>query len=111
MRAIKINTDRRNVEVIDFEGDYLEIQKEIGVDCFTCVDLDDNNSLFVDDEGLFKNTDFFMVEGYPEPLAGNGLILGLDYETGETIGAEMEVPKIKFISRMELAIMAKSGSL
>jgi hypothetical protein len=111
MRGIKIDTANRTVEVIDFEGDYVEIQKEINVDCFTCVDIDDKNTIFVDDEGMLKENDFFMIEGYPEPLAGNGLILAVDYETGETVGTEMEVPEIKFLSRFEIALMAKAMGL
>ena len=107
MRAIYINTAERTAEVIDFTGDFQDIQRLLGVDCFTCVGLDNGgDTLYVDDEGLFKENDFFSIDEYPEPLAGNGLILGTDLETGETVSAIMDMPKnLKFMSRNELLAM------
>jgi hypothetical protein len=111
MRAIKINSNEQTVEVIDFEGDFRAIQKEIDVDCFTVVELNgEGDTLFVDDEGLFKETNFFVVEGYPQPLAGHGLILGTDLDSGESRGTDMEVPEVKFLSRMEVMLMSKMGA-
>ena len=109
MRAIKIDSVEHTVEVIDFEGDFQAIQKEIDVDILTAVYLEGENTLFVDDEGLYKDTDFFMVEGNLQPLAGNGLILSAD-EEGETIGTDMEVPEVRFMTRMEVALMSKMGA-
>ena len=111
MRAIKINSEAQTVEVIDFEGDFEAIQKEIGVDCFTCVNLDnDGNTLYVDDEGLFKDVPFFRLSLFGQPLAGNGLILGTGFE-GESSHATCEVPKVEFFTRNEIALMSMMGAL
>lgn len=58
------------------------------LDCetFTLAAFNDiGDVVFVDDDGLLKGpTSFFLIEGYPQPLAGKGLVLGTDPE-GETI--------------------------
>lgn len=64
------------------------------IDCkpspFTIVHLDDENMIFIDDEGLLKNPRyFFNIKGYPQPLAGKGLVLGGDSD-GETVSATIE---------------------
>ena len=108
MRAIRIDAVNQKVEVINFEGDYTEIYKQLDVDCFTCVGLGEE-TLYVDDEGLINGTEnFFQMEGL-QPLAGNGLILGTDAE-GESIGTEMEVPKVRFMNRAEVTLMAQLGA-
>lgn len=55
--------------------------EEWGTVCrtFTLAPLPNGESIYVDDEGLFHVTDetfFFLHEGYPQPLAGNGLYVG-----------------------------------
>jgi hypothetical protein len=117
MRAIFINTKNREVKEIEFKGDFQDIQTLLEVDCFTCVQMDDEgNTLYVDDNGLFnEENDFFQVNtsdlrlSHPYPLSGNGLILGTDDE-GESVGTEMEVPQVEFFTRGEIAVMAKMGA-
>lgn len=63
------------------EGIYKLISHEsMPVTCFTCAysgALASGDAVFVDDEGLFKNSDrFFLLPGNPQPLAGKGLVLG-----------------------------------
>ena len=42
---------------------------------------DAGDVVYVDDEGLLKGpTDFFLIEGYPQPLAGKGVVVGTDDE-------------------------------
>lgn len=69
-------------------GDYKTIYKWIGCDCFDVARFAQNgDGCFVDDEGLLVQrppTDFFVLPGYPEPLAGKGLVMGVDDE-GESI--------------------------
>jgi hypothetical protein len=42
------------------------------------------DTCFVDDEGLFHGWAFFRIDGYDQPLAGRGLILGTDSEGRST---------------------------
>lgn len=97
MRAILIKPDQRDqnpIEVIDYDGEFKSIYKLIStedheVSCFDCVTLDDKHTLFVDDEGLLRNPQHFMIwRDYPQPLAGRGLILGYD-EEGESVACDL----------------------
>lgn len=68
------------------------------IDChpspFTVVHLDDHDVIFVDDEGLLKNPRyFFNIKGYPQPIAGKGLVLGGDSQ-GETVSANIEYEEL-----------------
>ena len=109
MRAIFINSKERKVEEIDFNGDFREIQKQLDVDCFTCVGIDDDNTLYVDDEGLMNGTQDFFDMGLHQPFAGNGLILGTD-EMGESSDATMEVPEVRFLDMLQVMLQSKLGA-
>ena len=62
-----------------------DIRRLIGCDMFTCVTISDRETIYVDDEGLLKNPQFFFKHSnYPDPLAGNGLILGFDMKSGDS---------------------------
>lgn len=107
MKAIFIDAENKTVEKIDFQGNYKDIQRKIKVSTFTCVGLnDDRDSLFVDDEGLINGTNyFFHIDGMtPHPLAGNGLILGLNSETGDSKDAScfdiFDANTVQFMDRM-----------
>lgn len=54
----------------------------IGCDRITTAYFNDaSDVVYVDDEGLLKGpTDFFLIEGYPQPLAGKGVVVGTDAE-------------------------------
>ena len=82
----------------------------VTLDCrsFDIAHFDENNDVFVDDEGLFTlthETRFFSVEGY-EPLAGVGIVAGVNHENGETISTTLSVEevraKVKFYSIREV---------
>lgn len=98
MRAILIKPDavgHKHVEVVEYDGDYRSIYNLISwserqVTTFDCVMIDDNHTIFVDDEGLLYNPEhFFLFEGYDQPLAGRGLILGTD-EDGESVDCKLD---------------------
>lgn len=75
-KAILINARENSVSVVEV-GDYTDIYKHCGMDTFTCVGLGGGETLYVDDEGLINGTDYgFTLQGYDNPLFGNGLILG-----------------------------------
>jgi hypothetical protein len=65
----------------------------------------------VDDEGLLKPQEgFFIYEGYRQPLAGNGLVLGTD-EEGESVDPKMTLEELKsrvtFMDNFEVRLWAK----
>ncbi len=103
MQAVLIDPYKEEVTTVEYNGDYKQIYEHIKADCFTLVRLRDNDDVFVDDEGLLKvtkDTKFFMLKDYPQPLAGYGLILGNDDE-GESVDvhhtAEFYRPTVQFL--------------
>jgi Domain of unknown function (DUF3846) len=94
MRAILIDPVERTITEVEHDGNYKSIYPQLGCDLFTCVYLENDDAIFVDDEGLLKGGQhFFKVNTYPQPLAGRGLILGCDAD-GETVGATISLAEI-----------------
>ena len=105
MRAYLINPFAREVTEVDYDGDFNQIYGFLGgVRCFTCVTINqEGDGVFIDDEGLFNgDNEFFSVAGYPEPLAGFGLVLGCDPE-GESCAPSLTLEtlrdRVKFLDR------------
>lgn len=95
LKGFLIDPEAKTIKEVTYNGDYKEISKMLGCDLYTIVTIDDQNHLFVDDEGLLNDPKyFFRLKGYPQPLAGRGLILGYD-ESGETIESSMELDEVK----------------
>ena len=99
MRALLINPFDQTVEEIEYSGNYRDIYKIIDCDIFTIASpntvCDRRLDVFIDDEGLFKEDQaFFMIAGYPQPLAGRGLLLESD-DQGETIGTTESIESAK----------------
>ena len=91
MRAILIDPAKQTVTEVDYDGDYQSIYKLTDCTTFTVpFVLENEDALYVDDEGLWGATDFFRIEGYPDPLAGRGLILGTD-EDGKSVAAKSDI--------------------
>lgn len=106
MKAILIDPFEETVKEIEYNGDFKHIYELIGADCFDAVRISREDSIFVDDNGLMNNpTHFFMHEGYPNPLAGKGLILGCD-ENGDSISPVTTVEevrsKVKFANILQI---------
>lgn len=112
MRGYLIDPFTRRIEEVDHDGSLESIYEKIQADCFTLAEFDDKgNCAYVDDEGLFKQgQQFFLIDTYPQPLAGRGLILAHD-EEGETVGTTLTVAevfrKIRFMTPTEVKIWAK----
>lgn len=97
MHAVLIDPFKREVTDIEYSGDWREIRTLIDCDIFTVAHIGDGNDVFVDDEGLLKDlysTAFFAVDGYPQPLAGKGLVLGCDDE-GESVSPSIKAEDLK----------------
>lgn len=96
MRAILIDPFKQSITDVEYSGDYHDIYKLIGCETFTIAPITHRgDAIFVDDEGLFKpDQAFFKHDGYPQPLAGKGLILGCD-EDGETVEPTVTLEEMK----------------
>lgn len=100
MRAILIDPKNKSVSEVEYDGNYKSIYKLIDCGTFTVIQIDETESIIIDDEGLFKSLDsqepddFFLWEGYNQPLAGKGLILGVDRE-GESVATKLTVEEVK----------------
>jgi hypothetical protein len=99
--AIKIDVINQDVYPVQIVPNKLDdIYEQLACDIFTCpLTFDNNDSLFVDDEGLFVEPSTllgaFYIEGFPsQPLFGHGLIVGVDDE-GETDEVLSTVEEIK----------------
>lgn len=90
-----IDPEKQTIDPVKYNGDYKEIYKLIECGTFTIVRIDDENMIFVDDEGLLNNPrHFFCLRGYPQPLAGKGLLMGSN-EDGDTVSSTMDLDKVK----------------
>jgi len=97
LRGYLIDPETKTITEVTHNGDYKEIYRFIGADCFDCVRIDYRNGVFIDDEGLLNGQRyFFKLRGYPQPLAGKGLILGND-EEGETVSSSLTMDEVKFL--------------
>jgi hypothetical protein len=109
MKAIFINSVEQTINEINFTGDYRDIQKMLDVELFTCVGLENGDTIYVDDMGLLNGTeDFFVHEDYHHPLAGNGLILGTDH-MGDSCDCKSDVgeinSKVRFTNRTTIHLV------
>lgn len=100
MRAILIDPFTETISEVEYDGIYRSIYRllshpEQPVDTFTVVRISAEDTIFVDDNGLLNEpTHFFEYYGYPQPLAGKGLILGVDDE-GESIATMLDVDYVR----------------
>lgn len=102
MKAILIDVKSEQIRYVqvtkDSEGSTLKSMYDlIGCDLVQPIGIDDQNDIFIDEEGLLtldENSKFFTFDGFPHPLAGNGLILGIDHEEGDTIDTNLTIEEI-----------------
>ena len=105
MLAFLINPENETITAVEYTGDYKNIYTHIEADCFDCVRINDRgDTIFVDDNGLYKNNAFFQLKGYLQPLSGRGLVLGTD-EEGESVEPQITYEELQSqISFTEFAI-------
>ena len=103
-KAILIDPFNKVIKEVkyDYGGKYTQITEYIATPeaphpMFCTVNIDDQNTIYLDDEGLYRDTQaYFKWEGYHQPLQGRGLILGIDYETGESVPPTITIEKVKY---------------
>lgn len=98
MKAILIDPREMDVKEIDVPlegGNYKALAQAIGCDLITVATyLPNGDCVFVDDEGLlFSPEHFFSIDGFPQPLAGCGLVMGSNDE-GDSIAPTSTVEEI-----------------
>lgn len=107
MKALFIDCANRTTKLIEKDWTLGEMQEAVG-GYVELVSLSRKHGVLVDEEGLFKDHQvFFEIQGQtPNPLAGNGLVIGFDGD-GEfgTLDGEVSaqvVPLVKFWTLAEL---------
>ena len=80
-KAWWINSQLRLVISVDCNG-LKDMNKYVGSICIGKVWHETGDVLYVDDDGMLKPQEYwFMVPGQPQPLAGDGIIVGKEVET------------------------------
>lgn len=113
-RSILIDPYTRNISEVFTDGGGEAIKNAMSgpehtVDLFTVLDLGGDQTLYLDDEGLlFAGRFIWRLKGYPNPLAGRGLILGTD-EEGDSIPTRLTVPEVR--AMVEWTDLETSGDM
>ena len=97
MKAILIDVINKEVREVEHDDTLESIYKHVDCGTFDVVRIDNLNSIYIDDEGLFiEDQQFFnyVIDLRVASLAGNGLILGVDDE-GNTIEPTLTLEEVK----------------
>tara|TARA_B100000700_G_scaffold103552_1_gene116885 strand:+ start:3070 stop:3444 length:375 start_codon:yes stop_codon:yes gene_type:complete len=98
MKAILIDVKNQLVKEVEHDDTLDNIYELIDCRTFDVVSIDGKNSIYVDDEGLYREDqlyfEYFGTE-HSVRLAGNGLILGLNRETGDSISPTLSVEEVE----------------
>ena len=97
MKAILIDVVNEEVREVEHDDTLASIYKLVDCGTFDVVRIDDVNSIYIDDEGLFVEDQlYFTYEGTTDSvsLAGNGLVLGVD-EEGETTPPSLTLKEVE----------------
>jgi len=93
MKFILLDSKNREVKYAEFK-DLLEEGRKFIDGYLGCAgEIDSRNTLYIDDEGLLKinhDTNWLSVNNIGI-FAGNGIIAGLNRETGETIDTNIDI--------------------
>lgn len=103
MRALVIDPVKFTVEEVEYDNKLATAYRllsdpENGIECDLVqpVSIDDKNDIYVDEEGLLKNPQhFFMIDSYPDPLAGRGLVIGAPDRRGNTTAAKISLEDMR----------------
>jgi hypothetical protein len=96
MKAILINPIDETITEVNYNGDYKQIYQFIDASMFGVVDIPNDDSIYIDDEGLFKDNQYFFTHNaIPTLLGGKGLVLGIDHKTGNSTDANSTILEIR----------------
>lgn len=116
MNAILIDVHNETVRMVEVskENTLRDMYKHLGCEMVEVAHNFDHkaDSIYVDEEGLFTMNDdskFFSIEGGHQPFIGNGLVMGINYMTGESVDVHITVEeiraKVKFHTMREITRM------
>ena len=97
MKAILIDVHTQSVTEVEHDYTLDNIYDLLNCRTFDVVRIDEVDSIYVDDEGLFVDDQLFFEYGGDAQsvrLAGNGLILGVDDE-GNSISPQTTVEEVE----------------
>ena len=102
-KGILIDVQNRTITEVEVtkdsnDSELQSMYNHIKCEMVDCVSLNDENDVWVDEEGLLTLTPFsmfFKIEGYHEFLPSNGLILGYDDETGDSSDTTLTIDENK----------------
>ena len=103
MKAIKIDPVKQELTEVEIDGTLESIYEKLDCEVFTCpIALDNMDTLYVDDEGLFVDEykGAFYFGDYSQPLFGNGLLIGANIEgESESVASSIKTieKKVKFL--------------
>lgn len=97
MRAILIDPVARTVTEVDYDGNYKSIYRLIEAHPFQVLQINETESVFIDDEGLLHEpspTHYFRFGTDGHPVSGKGLVLGVDDE-GESVATQLTIAELQ----------------
>jgi hypothetical protein len=98
LKAIKIDSERQELSVVNVPNGLESIYKLIGCSMIESATYIGNDCVYVDEEGIFNNRGMiafaFEVKGGHQPFLGNGLVVGTDAE-GNTISPEITIEQLR----------------
>ena len=114
MKAILIDPHSETISEVVYSGDWKSIKLWIDADAFDVVSIGNDDAVYVDDEGLYKERlKFFHMKGWPHPLCGKALVLG-ETQTGDTKDVHTSLDefrsKVKFMDRNTVGLLSSMGA-
>lgn len=115
MRAILIDTPNKEIVEVDVDGSLDSFYETIGCSDINSVRLSPSEYLWVDGESLLLNKQLplFQVAGYPDPLMGKGLILGVSHigdNQATKLSVEFVRERVKWRDDLEFTHLSHSSS-
>lgn len=113
MQAILIDPFEQTIIQVEYTGQYQQIYDLIDAETFDCARINEQgDGIFIDDEGLIREKPqaFFWHKNYPQPLAGKGLVLGVDDE-GESVAPFTTLDEIKRDVKWVVPIRVNGGKV
>ena len=115
MRTLHINTENQTITETDSNG-LADEQAAVGGNIESAHYFENGvDRIMVNEDGLFslpQDTGWFFVDGAFNPFKGNGIVVGVDENTGDTIDAKISLEDLKgqvrFMSAFEVTVMAQA---